>query len=188
MSTRTAPIAGLVAFSCLILGGSSTTTTASAGHNNEISVSMPHQLPQQQQERQPHLRSLLGRTASVDKTDLICQLGKPHSSESKVESFEIPFYYALGTTGDEDLDFLQRHVLQQELFGSVRDGISWCYRETNKAVTSEVDDGDERQLSTIAATADDEAREGKNSRALEVARKLGILSVGPGPTQYSIGK
>lgn len=105
------------------------------------------------------------RTESVDKEGLLCEIGKPHEGTAEIERYEIPFYYALGTTADGEMDFMEIHQLGQALYKEiVHNHIAWCYKEEEKAVPLDAGGGERRH------------------RLMEAARQLGILSIGPGGT------
>jgi hypothetical protein len=148
----------------LILVGSAVLCESSSSRSSNISSS-----PQ---------RLLLGemRTKSIDTSGMVCQLGVPHDTEAVTVSYEIPFYYALGTS--EDLDFMGYHMLKQRIFTAIGSTISWCWKEEAIVVSSGAGDGgDDRKLQSE-----------QRQQAMQNLRDLGILSVGAGPTDKNVGK
>jgi len=156
------PLARFLASSYLLWG----TAASSASHGER---------------QRPQLRrNLLGvdRTASVDTTGLICQLGQEHALPGVVpKTFEIPYYYALGTTGA--MDHYEMHKLSMRLFLSVKQAISWCYTESIEVVAAGENDGNNRALT--------KKEQQRDLLLMERARKLGILSISTGLAKYGVG-
>lgn len=128
-------------------------------------------------------RALGLRAQSVDTTDLICEIGQSNT-DAPVETKVISYFLALGTIGE--LGPVETHQISQDIFASVEDHISWCYSNENDSFETSGTGSRDRDSGFGVKIYDygDRKRRRANSkrrqRLLEVARELGILSVGSG--------
>jgi len=109
------------------------------------------------------------RASLLDTTDLICEIDWQNENQNTVvEETLIEYYVAVGSA--TQLNAVERHVLQQKLFGAVEQQIPWCYTE----------DSNERR--NLRRTSDEQ-----RSFQDDHGRRLEILSVSAGSLADDIG-
>jgi len=153
-------------------------TAAAMDYSSHTSGSQSAMTQQQQHHR---LRRSLSvgylRTQSVDTTGLTCQLDTPRNDSSPATSYEIPFYYALGTRGN--MGYVDLFILQQRLFASISNSITWCWQDTQQTSVS----SSSQSPPVGTRQKDRELQSKKRERVVAMARELGIISVSAGPSK-----
>jgi hypothetical protein len=136
------------------------------------------------------------RTDTIDPSELKCQIRPEQATNnSTVQNFDVPFYYALGFSGQiSSMDMLS---IQQELFLSIYESITWCWKASLNGASSPSAVVANRS-STVQGLASifqsvggrllGRSNRRHNNRGLvQFERDLGIISVGAGPGVQNVG-
>ena len=152
---------------------------AAIDHRSHTSDSQSAMQQPQQQHHRLHRSLSVGylRTQSVDTTGLTCQLDTPRNNSSPATSYEIPFYYAMGTRGN--MGYVDLFTLQQRLFASISNSITWCWQDTQQTSVS----SSSQSPPVGTRQRDRELQSKKRERVVAMARELGIISVSAGPSK-----